>query len=166
MKLTTQIAKQVSEFYFGGNWASANLKEHLADLTWQQATTRIYSFNTIAALVYHMNYYVSAVLKEFQGESIDAKDKFSFDLPAVLSRDDWEKLLKNTWSNAEKLASLVEQLPEEKLLEDFTNKKHGNYYRNIHGIMEHNHYHLGQIVVIKKILFLTSQELAGNKIRE
>ena len=61
-------------------------------------------------------------------------------------------MLDKTWRDAENFAGLVEQLPEHKLWEDFTDKKYGNYYSNIHGIIEHNHYHLGQIVLIKKIL--------------
>jgi len=32
------------------------------------------------------------------------------------------------------------------------NGKYGNYFRNIVGVIEHIHYHLGQIVLIKKIL--------------
>jgi len=47
---------------------------------------------------------------------------------------------------------LIEQLPEAKLGEIFSEEKYGTYYRNIHGIIEHTHYHLGQIVLIKKIL--------------
>lgn len=52
MNLTTQIAKHFREVHFGGNWTTSNLKDHLADITWQQATTKIYSLNTIAALAY------------------------------------------------------------------------------------------------------------------
>ena len=152
MNLTEQIAKHIREVYFGGNWTSSNLKEHLADVTWQQAATKVYSFNTIVTLVYHMNYYVSAAMKVLQGEPLEAKDEYSFDHPPIHSQEDWEKFLDKVWSDAENFASLIEQLPESKLWEDFSNKKHGNYYRNIHGIIEHIHYHLGQIVLIKKIL--------------
>jgi DinB superfamily len=152
MNLTGQIAKHVREVHFGGNWTSVNLKENLADITWQQAITKVYSFNTIGALVYHINYYVSAVLKVLQGKPLDAHDKYSFDLPPILSQEDWEKLLNKTWTDAENFAALVEQLPESKLGEDFWDKKYGDYYRNIHGVIEHTHYHLGQIVLIKKIL--------------
>ena len=49
-------------------------------------------------------------------------------------------------------AILIEQLQESKLWEDFSENKYGNYYRNICGIIEHIHYHLGQIVLIKKII--------------
>src|SRR5450432_4761002 len=115
MNLGAQIAKQFRDVHFGGNWTASNLKENLADITWQQATTKLYSFNTIATLVYHMNYYVNAVLKVLQGEPLNARDKYSFDHPPILSQEDWEKLLDKTRTDAETFASLIEQLPEIKL---------------------------------------------------
>ncbi len=66
--------------------------------------------------------------------------------------EDWEKMLDNTWTAVEDFAGLIEQLPKSKFWEDFGDNKYGNYYRNIQGIIEHSHYHLGQIVLIKKIL--------------
>ena len=152
MNLSEQIAKHFRDVHFGGNWTSVNLKDSLADLTWQQATTQVYSLNTIAALVYHINYYVSAVLKVLQGEPLNAHDKYSFDLPPIKSQEDWQKLLDKTWTEAKHFANLIEQLPESKLAEDLSDKKYGNYYRNLHGIIEHTHYHLGQIMLIKKII--------------
>jgi uncharacterized damage-inducible protein DinB len=152
MHLTAQIAKHFRDIHFGGNWTSVNLKDSLADVSWQQATTQVHSFNTIAKLTYHVNYYVQEVLKVLQGEALTASDKFSFDVPLIQSQADWEKLMNKTWAEAEQFASLIEQLPESKLVEVFTDEKYGNYYRNLHGIIEHTHYHLGQIVLIKKIL--------------
>ena len=152
MNLTAQIARHFREVHFGGNWTSVNLNDSLAGITWQQATTKVYSLNTIAALVYHINYYVSAVLKVLEGGPLDAHDKYSFDLPSIQSNEDWEKLLNKTWTDAKNFANLIEQLPESKLENDFSEKKFGSYYRNLHGIIEHTHYHLGQIVLIKKII--------------
>lgn len=152
MKLTEQIAKHLRAIHFGGNWTSSNLQDKLADVTWQQATTQVYSFHTIATLVYHMNYYVSATVKVLQGGPLDAKDKYSFDHPPILSQEDWEKLLEKTWTDAENLARLIEQLPESQLWESFVDEKYGNYYRCLHGPIEHCHYHLGQIALIKRIL--------------
>ena len=152
MSLTAQIAKHFREIHFGGNWTTSNLKDNLADVTWQQATTKVDSLNTIAALTYHINYYVSAVLKVLQGEILEAHDKFSFDVPLIQSQQDWEKMLNKVWADAETFAKLVEQLPDEKLNEYLADEKYGNYFRNLHGIIEHSHYHLGQIVIIKKII--------------
>jgi hypothetical protein len=152
MNLTEQTAKHFRDVHFGGNWASVNLKETLATVTWQQATTQVHSFNTIATLVYHINYYVSAVLKVLQGGELAASDKYSFDLAPIHSQEEWQKLVSKTLTEAEDFAILVEQLPESKFGEVFSDEKYGNYFRNLHGIIEHTHYHLGQIVLIKKIL--------------
>ena len=152
MSLSVQTAKHFRDVHFGGNWTSVNLKETLADVSWQQAVTKIDNFNTIAELVFHMNYYVSAVLKVLQGQALAASDKFSFDLPPIQSEADWHNLLQKTWADAENFASLVEELPVDRLSEIFVDDKYGTYYRNIHGIIEHIHYHLGQIVIIKKLL--------------
>lgn len=152
MSLTAQIAKHFRDVHFGGNWTSVNLKDSLNGLSWQQATTRVQSFNTIAMLVYHINYYVDAVWKVLKGGTLDASDQYSFNLSPIQSQEDWERLLDKTWTDAENLAALIEELPDSRLLENFLDGKYGNYYRNLTGIIEHTHYHLGQIVLIKKIV--------------
>lgn len=152
MNLPHQIAKHFREIHFGGNWTCVNLKDTLADVSWQQATTKIEGFNTIAALVFHVNYYVDAVLRVLQGGPLTAHDKFSFDAPAINNQEDWDQQLAKVWSQAEHFATLLEQLPESKLWEFLDEEKYGLYYRNLHGIIEHSHYHLGQIVILKKII--------------
>jgi hypothetical protein len=152
VSLTTQLANHVRDVHFGGNWTDSNLRDTLSDVTWRQATTRVRSFNTIAALVFHVDYFVSAVLNVLQGGPLDANDAYSFDLPPIDSQEDWERLLEKVWSDAATFADLIEELPEERLWEDFVDGKYGSYYRNIQGIIEHTHYHLGQIVLLKKIV--------------
>ena len=152
MNLTQQIAKHFRDVYLGGNWTSVNFNAVLADVTWEEAITKFNSFNTIATLVFHTNYYVDAVLKVLHGEKLNASDKFSFDCPPISSQEDWETLLNKAFSDAGIFAAAIEELPEQKFGEAFEDEKYGNYYRNIHGIIEHCHYHLGQIVLIKKMI--------------
>jgi hypothetical protein len=152
MSLSFQIAKHFREVHFGGNWTTSNLKDNLADVSWKEATAKIHSLNTIAALAFHASYYVSVLLRVLNGKTLDAKDELSFNHPPIHSQEEWNNMLSKTWSEAEQAATLIEQLPEDKLWEDFTDKKYGSYYRNIHGIIEHMHYHLGQIALIKKLL--------------
>lgn len=152
MNTSFHLAKHIRDVHFGGNWTCTNLKDTLSDVSWQQATTQVYSFNTIATLTFHVSYFVDAVLKVLQGRILDANDKYSFDHPPINSQEDWENFQNKIWMNAKNFADLVERLPEEKLWEDFSEQKYGSYYRNIQGIIEHTHYHLGQISLIKKML--------------
>ena len=151
MNISAQLARHFREVYFGGNWTDSNLKDNLASLSWEQAVQKIPPFNSIAALVFHMNYFVRAGNDVLQGEPLQAHDKYSFDLPPINSREDWEQLVNKTWQDAELFARLVEQLPENRLMEDFSEEKYGSYFRNILGIIEHVHYHLGQIALLKKM---------------
>ncbi len=150
--MTSNISTLLRAVYFGGNWTDVNLKDTLAGVSWQQATTKIEHFNTIAVLVFHINYYAEALLKVLRGDPLDSHDKYSFDLPPIESQQGWDQLLQTLWTNAEILAQAIELLPESKLDETFVLEKYGNYYRNLHGVIEHTHYHLGQMVLLKKML--------------
>jgi len=152
MSTTKQIAKHARDVHFGGNWTCVNLKDTLADISWEQAIVKVQQLNSMATLLYHINYYVSTIIKVLQGGPLDAHDKYSFDCPPIQSQEDWDLLRNKAWADAAVLANLVEALPDEKLSEDFTDKKYGSYFRNLQGMIEHSHYHLGQIAVIKKML--------------
>lgn len=152
MSLTQQLAKHLRDVHLGGNWTTSCFKDILADVTWQQATTQVHGFNTIATLVYHTHYYIPVVTRVLQGAALIATDKQSFETPLILSQQDWDVLLTKVFADAQTLATLIESLPESILFQDFTDPKYGTYYRNIQGITEHLHYHLGQISLIKKIL--------------
>ncbi len=152
MNTPKQIAKHFREVHFGGNWTFVNLKDTLSDVTWLEATTKHQDFNTIATLIFHINYYVNPVAKVLQGEPLNASDKFSFDCPTITSQEEWENLVQKVLEEAERFALEIEKLEESKLFEVFSEEKYGNYFRNLFGIVEHTHYHLGQIALIKKMI--------------
>jgi len=153
MKESLQIAKQFREVHLDGKWVvSTNLKLQLTDTTWQEATTKIEPLNTIAALAFHINYYVAGVSQVLEGGTLDIRDKYSFDMPPIESEQDWQNLLTKLWKDAERFAVLIEQLPDDKLNESFVDEKYGDYRRNLHVLVEHTYYHLGQIVLLKKLL--------------
>ena len=149
---TSRIAKQLREIHFGGNWTGVNLRDKLADVSWQEAAARVFSLHSIATLVFHMNYYVSATVGVLHGGSLDAKDRLSFDGGEVQSADDWERLTAKTWADAETLAALIESLDDSRLADPFVDPKYGTYYRCLQGPVAHCHYHLGQIAIIKTLV--------------
>ena len=159
MSSTFEIAKRFREVILNGVWVvSTNYKQQLTDLNWEIATTKFASLNTIALLAQHIHYYINGVKNVFKGGSLDIRDKYSFDFPPIQSQSEWENFLNTFFTDAEEFALLIEQMPEEKLKEVFVDEKYGTYQRNIDAMIEHSYYHLGQIVLIKKILSTQSQE--------
>lgn len=152
MDLNKQIAKHFREVYFGGNWTCSNVKEVLSNITWQQAITKIYNLNTIATLSFHIYYYIGVIAKVLDGGPLEGKDELSFAHPLIQNQKDWDDFVLRILDDAEVLAKKIEGLSEDRIWSDFTEEKYGIYYRHLHGITEHSHYHLGQIALIKKIL--------------
>lgn len=152
MNSSTQLAKHLRDVHFGGNWTVSNLKGTLEDITWQQALAKVKDLNTIATLTYHIHYFVGVASKVLEEGVLEGNDKLSFSHPPINSQEDWETFKEKVFTAAEKFSELIAILPQEKLFEDFTNEKYGSYFRNILGIIEHTHYHLGQIALIKKLV--------------
>ncbi|MXN91318.1 DUF1572 domain-containing protein [Flavobacterium sp. Sd200] len=146
------IANRLREVFLDGKWiANTNYKEQLEATGWQQATLKVHGLNTIAALTYHINYYLGGVLRVLNGGALDISDKYSFDVPPIQSETEWHVLVSELLTNAEAFVKVVEQLPPDRLRDVFVDEKYSTYHRNLEGIIEHSYYHLGQIVMLRKI---------------
>ena len=158
MSRIESITNRLNEVFLNGIWiANTNYKLQLQAVTPEQAIHKIGNLNTIAALTYHINYYLAGLLQVFDGGKLEIKDKYSFDLPEIQSEKDWEQLVNIFFTNAEKFVSKVQQMADEKLDAPFADEKYGTYLRNIEGVIEHSYYHLGQISLIKKLISTTWQ---------
>lgn len=152
MTINHEIAKHVRGVYRKGNWTVSSLEPHLADVDYKEATTQVFGLNSIATLTFHLNYYVHNVANYLAGEPFQSKDKEAFAHPPINSEDDWQSLKTTAVADGERFAKLIESLPDDVLLTTFIDDKYGNYFRNLIGIVEHIHYHLGQIVLLKKVI--------------
>lgn len=153
MSTTNPIAKRFREVIFDGKFvAYTNYKDQLSQVKLAEATQKIGPLNTIAALTYHINYYVAGVLNVFEGGELEIRDKFSYDLPPLESEEDWDTLKNELFSNGEKFAAHLDGFSEEKFKGAFVVEKYGTYRRNMDGMIEHCYYHLGQISIIRKMI--------------
>ena len=150
MSLSKQIASYVRDIYFGKNWTNSNIKEKLEDVDWMQAITIVNSYNTTAMLVFYTSYYLIGIMNILKGGTLDIRDRFSYELSPIKSAEDWQELKNKSFDEAEEYARLIEEMPDDKFWENFVKEEYGNYYRNIHGSIEHLYYHFGQIILIEK----------------
>lgn len=153
MERNLSIANRLREVLLNGHWiANTNFKAQILSVNWKEATQKVGNLNTIAALTFHINYYLEGLLHVFNGGKLEISDKYSFDVPQIQSEIDWKTLVNSFLSNSEKFADQVEQLPDGLLHQPFVDEKYGSYLRNIEGVIEHSYYHLGQISLIKKMI--------------
>lgn len=152
MTRTARIANHLRQVYFGGNWSGSCLEENLASLSHQEATEVQGAHNSIATLVFHIDYYVRAQLDVLQLGVLTAHDRKSMACPPIRNESDWDALRSAALRNGEALSKSIENLPDVQLDEIFVEEKYGTYERNFLGLIEHCHYHLGQIALLRKLL--------------
>ncbi|WP_412560520.1 DUF1572 domain-containing protein [Winogradskyella sp. MIT101101] len=152
MKTTALLANNLHQVYFGGNWTASNLKDQLEDITLEMATKPIKGLNTILALSFHIHYYLKGTMAVLKGGDLTIRDKYSFDHPNLKTEDEWQTFKNTMWEEAKEFISLIEKLDDHTLETFLAEEKYGTYFRNLVGIIEHTHYHLGQIAIVKKLV--------------
>jgi uncharacterized damage-inducible protein DinB len=149
----TTLASRLREVLLDGHWiANTNYKDQLESINWKQAIQKVDNLNTIAALTFHINYYMEGLLNVFNGGKLEISDKYSFDLSEIKTEQDWNQLLNRFLTNAEHFAGKVEQMDDAIFDQPFVDEKYGSYLRNIEGVIEHSYYHLGQVSLIRKMI--------------
>ena len=152
MRITDAIASHIRECFDGENWTSVNIVDTIKDLNWQQAQQRTAgSQNTIASLLHHLYYWNGIMRQRISGINPSVPDANGFDVNELRNENDWNELKEKARQSFIHLADAIKNLPEERLFETSPTGK-SSYYKNFQGIVEHAHYHLGQIVIIKKLI--------------
>ncbi len=153
MNNSLKLSNRFREVILTGTWiANTNFKKELNNLDWKIATAKFQNLNTIAILAQHIHYYINGIKNVFLGGNLEIQDKYSFDFPEINSQEQWNNFLEKFWLDSEEFAELIEKMTDENLNDNFVDEKYGTYLRNIDGMIEHTYYHLGQIVLIKKIM--------------
>ena len=78
-------------------------------------------------------------------------------MKVITTEKEWnylkDRFLKNAATFCNKVAALEDTIFEQ----SFVDEKYGTYLRNIEAVIEHSYYHLGQIVLIKKMILNTAR---------
>jgi len=152
MKITNLIATHIKEVYEGNNWTDVNIADTIKDINWQQAQQKTAgSSNTIASLLHHLYYWNGILMQRIKGIDPSIPDVNGYDVSELKNETDWNALKERTHQSFIQLAEAVKGFPEEKLNKTYAEAK-PSYYKNFQGIVEHAHYHLGQMVILKKLL--------------
>ena len=153
MEIAKNLADSLKEVLLDGKWvAGTNIKDEIIDLDWKIATLKIDSLNSIADLTFHIDYYLAGVLNVFKGGKLEIKDKYSFDYQKIESQKSWEKLIDKFCNDSEEFVKAVKSMTNNDLEKNFVKKEYGDYFRNLTVMSEHCYYHLGQIMLIKKMI--------------
>ncbi|WP_018627359.1 DinB family protein [Niabella aurantiaca] len=151
MKKTEIIAQHLMDVHQGNNWTDVAIAGTIADIDSREAFAPVpFSQNTIGTLLNHIAYWNRVVAERGRGIKpvIAAHNGFEISEPAP---ELWEEIKTTLFRSAQELSDVIRGFDEAKL-EAPVLPEHSSAYKNFQGQVEHVHYHLGQIVIIKKYL--------------
>jgi uncharacterized damage-inducible protein DinB len=150
MKESMRISKLFEDLYDGHPWIDVMILPTLSALHASQAAVRIYEdWNTIWEITNHMISWRENVLRRVQGEVIQSPANNYVEPVTDQSEEAWKNTLARFKATQIAWTAFITRFDNA----DFENVYPPNgltYYEHMHGILQHDAYHLGQIVIMAK----------------
>jgi uncharacterized damage-inducible protein DinB len=148
---TRRIASLLRRSYEGQAWHGPALRELLEGVTAERAAAKpVPGAHSVWELVHHIEAWERIALTTLQGQPYVSMTGDA-DWPPVreTTAEAWQAALERLQSTTSKLVETIRSTDDAKLNEMVADKEF-NYYFLLHGVVQHNLYHAGQIAILKK----------------
>lgn len=145
------MADQLKRAYEGPAWSGPSLLELLGSVTAEQAAARpVPSGHTIWELVAHIVVWEAVATRRLQGEAY-REYSGAEDWPPVgeTSEAAWKALLAKLKQSNSTLRETILAFEQKRLFDLVPNADY-SFYVLIHGAVQHDFYHAGQIAILKR----------------
>ena len=152
MTEVSRILDQLHRAYEGPAWHGPALREILSGVTYQTAAQRpISDAHTIWELVLHITVWMSVPTRRLEGAEIPTLPP-DRDWPAAPgpAESGWRQALDGLAQAQRDLEAAVGKLTDDRLRDKVLGDVPYSVYTMLHGVVQHNLYHAGQIALLKK----------------
>ena len=149
-----RILDQLKRAYEGSAWHGPSVREALEGVTAEQAHTRtLQNAHSIWELAHHIAVWENAVRRRLEGDRAQIALASPEDWPPVGDQSDaaWERAKAALDRGHHALYDAIARVPESRLDEPILEGM-STVYVTLHGIIQHDLYHTGQISMLKKAL--------------
>ena len=151
-----RIADQFRRAFFGKAWHGPSLQELLAGVTAAQAAAHpIVGAHSIWELVLHIGAWERACLLRLGGDPAQLTDAEDWVTIGDGSEEAWDQTKLRLLANHRELMNAIVLFDESRLDQPIIDDPDGDFssvYVTLHGGVQHDLYHAGQIAILKKAL--------------
>lgn len=145
-----RIVKLFTDLQHGDCWIGCNFKEALHGVDASLAAKNIAAdTNSIWQLVFHIIYWRTSVVNRLNG-NLNPPPFPDFRLPDELNEQNWKQTLLDFETSYHQLRKTIQHFKEENLHQP-SPKPEQTFYQLMMGCLQHDAYHLGQLVLVKKV---------------
>jgi uncharacterized damage-inducible protein DinB len=151
MKEIKRILDQLKRSMEGEAWHGPSVREALANVNAEKALAHsLPAAHSIWEITQHIAAWQHYVCRRLEGEQFEATPEQ--DWPPITSSNEegWVNTLTKLESGYQKLYATISRLKEDDLDEIIVPGKPYNLYFMIHGVIQHNLFHAGQISMLKR----------------
>jgi uncharacterized damage-inducible protein DinB len=149
-----RILDQLKRAYEGNAWHGPSVREVLAGVTAEQAHARpLPNAHSIWELVQHIAVWENVGRRRLEGDRAEINISSTEDWPPAddISEAAWEQAKAALDRGHEALSAAIALL-DESLLDQPIMEGLSSAYVTLHGVIQHDLYHAGQIAMLKKVL--------------
>lgn len=152
MKESIRISQLFRDLFDGDPWLGVNIISTLEGISAEKAAVKIApERNSIWEIVNHMTSWRLNVLRRFEGKVIPSPEH-NYILPVENTTEGaWKEAIEQLKESQGKWLEFLETADEEVLASVYPGNQ-GTYYYHVQGILQHDAYHLGQIVLLAKLV--------------
>ena len=148
---TKLLIASLKSIYDGPAWHGPAIKEVLAKIEVAAMLKSTEKSHNIVELVNHMTAWRNYAIKKLEGEdSYEVSDAENFSSISSKDPDIWQKAISDLEFSQNRLLDLLSEVEDEKLKEIVAGREY-SYYFLIEGLINHDVYHLGQIVLLNQL---------------
>jgi uncharacterized damage-inducible protein DinB len=152
MSEINRILDQMDRAFAGDAWHGPSLKSLLDGISAEDASLHpVRGAHSIWELVNHIASWNSIVRQRAEGVAVEVSTEMDWPPVWEATEVSWQRSLEHLRDCRARLHAAVRKLPEDKLDEIAPGKDHSLYVM-LHGAIQHDLYHAGQIAVLKKAL--------------
>src|SRR5437016_7327733 len=149
-----RILDQLKRAFEGNAWHGPSVREVLTGITAEQAHARpLRNTHTISELVRHIAVWEDVGRRRLSGDraQIEISSADDWPPPEDMSEAAWEKARETLNRGHEALVEAISRTAESRLDEPVFEGM-STVYVTLHGVIQHDLYHAGQIAMLKKAL--------------
>jgi uncharacterized damage-inducible protein DinB len=148
-----RILKMLSDLYDGSPWTDLSILGVVGDLTAAQASAKpIAQMHSVWEYLNHIIYWRTVIARILSGQAgRQDGDAADFEQIPDTSETAWRETLSRLERCQETLVGVVSKVCDGKL-DAFDQNFKATYYELIQGVVQHDAYHLGQAMIVKKIV--------------
>ena len=150
MTETTRIQDQLQRALDGDAWHGPSLKAILAGVTAEKAAAKPRAHeHSIWELVLHIITWQRVPIRRLAGEAVEPAESENFPRVTDVSEAAWQQTLAGLDLVHYELRTAIGKLTDARLDDLVAGQKYSIYVM-LHGVVQHNIYHAGQIALLKK----------------